>query len=147
MTWDDCPLSGSAETNKAFTCDTNLGFSALYCAFSVTQPIDQIVGLEIVVDVQHSLGALPDYWQLGPAPQCRYDMLSASVNFSDANACASPGFTGAVMQDYRVGEPRAGFRRRRGSRRWCSCRAPRRAASPTTPSTTPCGWCSRTTAP
>ncbi|MEO5618818.1 MAG: hypothetical protein ABIS67_13710 [Candidatus Eisenbacteria bacterium] len=106
MAWDDCPTSPGASINRLFTCDTNIGSSALFCAFSVLQPIDQIIGLEIVVDVQHSLSSLPDYWRLGPSPQCRHDMLSASVDFSAANECASPGFTGAVLQDYLITEPR-----------------------------------------
>jgi len=104
--WDDCPTSAGASSNKPFTCDTNLGSSSLFCAFSVLQPIDQIIGLEIVVDVQHSMSSLPDYWRLGPFPECRYDMLTASVDFSTANECRDPGFTGAAMQGYIATQPR-----------------------------------------
>lgn len=106
MAWDDCQISPGSVNNNEFTCSTNQGGTSLYCAFSVAQPIDQIVGLEIVVDLQHSLSSLPDYWRLGPSPDCRHDMLTANLIFSAANECKDPGFGGALVQDYLVGEPR-----------------------------------------
>ena len=36
----------------------------------------------------------------------RHDLLTASLDFSAANECADPGFTGALVQDYLVTEPR-----------------------------------------
>ncbi len=106
MAWDDCPISPGSVNNLDFPCASNVGAAALYCAFSVAQPIDQIIGLEIVVDLQHSLPSLPDYWRLGPFPDCRRDMLSANLNFSTTGACRDPGFAGALVQDYVIGEPR-----------------------------------------
>jgi len=106
MAWDDCQTSAGAVNNKAFTCDTNLGSSSLYCAFSVLQPIDLMIGLEVVVDVQHSLSALPDYWRLGAFPNCRHDMLTANLDFSTTNECVDPGFSGATLQDYVPTQPR-----------------------------------------
>ncbi len=106
MTWDDCPISAGASGNKQFACDTNTGSASLYCAFSVAKPIDQIVGLEIVVDLQHFDATLPAWWQLGPFPACRHDQLTASLDFSETTECEAPGFTGALVQDYLVTEPR-----------------------------------------
>lgn len=106
MAWEDCPLSGGAFVSEDFSCSTNLGSSSLFCAFSLFQPVDQVVGLELVVDIQHSESTLPDYWRLGPSPDCRHDLLTASVDFTGTFGCAIPGFTGAVMQDYLEGEPR-----------------------------------------
>lgn len=106
VAWDNCPLSGGSVRVKDFTCDTNLGSSSLYCAFSVLEPIDQIVGFELVVDVQHSNAILPNWWRLGPSPECRHDVLTASIDFSPTDACVDPGFTGAVLQDYLVTQPR-----------------------------------------
>ena len=106
MAWDNCPLSGSAVPDKPFTCDTNLGAASLYCAFSLLQPVDQVVGLELVVDVQHSAPIMPDWWRLGPAPDCRHDLLTANIDFSQTDACQDPGFAGALIQDYLITEPR-----------------------------------------
>lgn len=106
MAWDDCPTSSLAAGNKNFSCDTNTGSGSLYCAFHVTAPIDQIIGLEIVVDLQSSAASLPDWWMLGPPPECRHDLLTASLDFSAATECEAPGFTGALVQDYLVTEPR-----------------------------------------
>ena len=106
LAWDDCPTASSASSNKNFSCDTNLGHASLFCAFSVAQPIDQIIGLEIVVDLQSSAATMPDWWQLGPFPSCRHDLLTASLDYSEASECEDPGFVGALVQDYLVGEPR-----------------------------------------
>jgi hypothetical protein len=105
MAWDDCPIVQGVSHNNPFSCSTNLGSGSLYCALSVLQPLDQVIGLELVVDVQHSQSTLPDYWRLGPAPDCRHDDLSASVDFTGTNGCVDPAFSGALVQDYVVGSP------------------------------------------
>lgn len=58
------------------------------------------------MDLQSSAATLPDWWQLGPLPGCRHDLLTASLDYSEATECESPGFVGALVQDYLVGEPR-----------------------------------------
>jgi len=105
MAWDDCQISAGANRDNPFLCSTNFGSGSLYCGFSVAQPIDQVVGLELVVDIQHSLASLPDYWRLGPLPDCRHDMLSASLDFSATTECVDPVFGGALVQDYIEGQP------------------------------------------
>jgi len=58
------------------------------------------------VDVQHSATSLPDWWRLGPPPDCRHDQLTANVDFSAVNECVPLGLTGALVQDYLITEPR-----------------------------------------
>ena len=106
MAWDDCPLSPAATSNETFACDTNLGSLPLFCAFSVAHPIDQIIGLELVVDFQSSAATLPDWWLLGAPPDCRHDELVASLDYAGTSGCDDPGFTGALVQDFLAGEPR-----------------------------------------
>lgn len=105
MAWNDCPMGDQAQSNEFFSCSTNLGSSSLYCAFSLAQPVDQVVTLELVVDLQHSSITLPDYWRLGPFPDCRHDLLTASLDFSATNACTDPAFAGAAVQDFLPGQP------------------------------------------
>lgn len=106
MAWEDCPLSAAAVGNEVFACDNNAGSASLFCAFSVAHAIDQVIGLELVVDFQSAALVLPDWWQLGPPPDCRHDQLVASVDFTGTNGCEDSGFTGALVQDYLIGEPR-----------------------------------------
>lgn len=106
MAWDDCQLSPGSSSNNAFACQTNLGSSSLFISFSSAVAIDQIIGVEVVVDVQHSVAPLPDYWRLGPSPDCRHDMLTASADVGAANAGVAIGFSGALVQDYIESQPR-----------------------------------------
>ena len=106
MAWDDCATTPSANHDNPFACANNLGSGSLYCSFSTAQPIDQVVGLELVVDVQSSQPTLPDYWRLGPIPDCRHDLLTASLDFTLTTDCADPSFSSALLQDYIVGQPR-----------------------------------------
>jgi hypothetical protein len=106
MAWSDCPAGVLAQSDNAFNCSTNLDSQSLYCAFSVAQTIDLVVGLELVVDLQHSAVTLPDYWRLGPIPDCRHDMLTAILDFSQATVCENPQFAGTAVQDFLPGEPR-----------------------------------------
>lgn len=105
MTWQNCPLGGGVRTQE-FNCGNDVEVFYLYCAFSTLEPIDQVVGLELVVDLQHSSAVIPDYWRLGPFPDCRHDALTAGLNFSGTIGCANPGFSSALVQDYIVGQPR-----------------------------------------
>ena len=105
MAWDDCQLSSGANRDNPFACSTNLGSGSLYCSFSCAQPIDQVVGLELVVDVQGADPSLPDYWRLGPFPDCRHDLLAASLDYSATTMCTDPAFAGALIQDYVEGQP------------------------------------------
>ena len=105
LAWDDC-RSGSGVPNKAFACDANDVVLDLFCAFQ--PPADfgvDVVGIEAVVDVQHSLPQLPDWWQMGFAG-CRQGELLANADFSAGGDCLDPwgGIAGAAeIQNYTVG--------------------------------------------
>jgi hypothetical protein len=113
LTWNDCYQSPSAVSNVAFACNTNVGQNEMFCAFTMPQAATNVVAVEIVIDVQHSSSALPDWWQLTTGG-CRGDAaqfnLTASADFSGRTACANmwQGSPSAIanMQGYIPSEPR-----------------------------------------
>src|SRR5262245_46103439 len=70
LTWGDCALGGAATSNLASGCGSSSGEQVLYAAFSVDSPIDSVLGLELIVDLQTAGSDLPDWWRLG-AGECR----------------------------------------------------------------------------
>jgi hypothetical protein len=106
LRWGDCPLSASASVVRGFSCDTDAGDQALICAFTSAQAIDSVLGVEIVVDLQHSDAALPDWWHLEPAG-CRDNALRADQSFS-SSACSDVwgGQAAGGILDYAIGMPR-----------------------------------------
>jgi hypothetical protein len=107
LRWGDCPLGASASGVRGFSCDTDAGEQTLVCAFTSPQPIDSVLGVEIVVDLQHSDAVLPDWWHLEPAG-CRDNALRADQTFG-SSACSNiwAGAAGGIL-DYAIGMPRGG---------------------------------------
>ena len=115
LAWGDCALGGAGTSGITIPCTTDLGDSRLYLSFSLSQPVDQVLGIEVVVDLQSEASPLPDWWHFEaaspqfPQPGCRAGLLDASRDFSTDHTCVNPwaGTTGdAVVQSYTPGEPR-----------------------------------------
>jgi hypothetical protein len=107
LTWNDCAPAAAASHDLGWLCDSNLGASELYCAFSLAAPVDSVLGFEIVVDIQHAAPVLPDWWQLA-ASGCRYGQLDADLDFTTHGECAdfSLGRATGGLLGYYVTEPR-----------------------------------------
>jgi hypothetical protein len=111
LTWGDCALGGGL-SSIAPPCDTESGSQVLYVAFSLGQPVDQVLGIETVVDIQSEATTLPDWWHFEPAGPilpagCHEGALEASRSFTET-ACVDPwaGTTGdALVQDFMPGAP------------------------------------------
>ncbi len=108
LTWNDCALGISAASIRGFACNADFGQQALYCALVMAQPTDSVLGVEIVVDVQHAAPALPDWWHF-EVGGCRAGQLVADDNFGLAN-CQDlwQGQASGGLQSYTVGMPRGG---------------------------------------
>lgn len=109
LSWNDCPGGFGSTQSRVFGCGTNNGAENLIAAFSVAQPLDSVIGIEAVVDIQVAADSLPPWWQLG-AGGCRDGLLSANENFTSDTTCADPWKdTGvAVVQDFQLHQPRGG---------------------------------------
>lgn len=109
LTWDACAFEPGASPVHAFACDANDDTVHLHVGFTVGQTVDSVIGLEIVVDVQHESATLPDWWRLDGAG-CRAGALRADLNFGAVARCADP-WTGngiAGFPAYTVTQPRGG---------------------------------------
>jgi len=105
LNWEQCGPAGAA--NEVFSCDNNSTAFPLFCAFSLAQPLTDVIGLELVVDLQHADSTLPDWWQLGVGG-CRYGQLSANGAAPTGADCLDLWQGDAVggIQGYEVGQPR-----------------------------------------
>lgn len=108
LAWDDC-RTGSGLTNLSFACDNNDAMLELIASFQLGAPLTDVIGIEVVVDVQHSSATLPDWWLMGSGA-CRADQLFAGADFTLLGDCADPwnGAASAEVQGYDTGQPRGG---------------------------------------
>ena len=109
LTWGDCALQGAGQTVQGFSCDTDVGLHTLICGLTVAAPIDSVLGIEVVVDVQHSAPTLPDWWALGGS-DCRAGSLRADTDFGTLNTCINVWQTAIAggLLTYTPGMPRGG---------------------------------------
>jgi hypothetical protein len=114
LTWNECELGPGASHDRVSPCDNNLGEQALYCAFRLPAPADSVLGVEIVVDLQHADPVLPDWWRFGVGA-CRAGNLRADFDFTAQSGCADFFFGNAAggLQGYYVTEPRGGLNQAR----------------------------------
>ncbi|MBI5709680.1 MAG: hypothetical protein HZC42_05145 [Candidatus Eisenbacteria bacterium] len=109
LTWDECVLDPAAPHNRNSPCLGNVNGQDLYCAFQMPFPVDSVLGVDIVVDVQHGSPVLPSWWQFAP-DSCRAGQLRVSFDFSTSSFCTDFWFGNGVggLQGYYQGEPRGG---------------------------------------
>jgi hypothetical protein len=109
LNWNDCPGGLGSASNRVFGCGTDAGSERLIAAFSVAQPVDSVIGIEAVVDVQIGAEPLPPWWGFN-AGGCRAGSLTAQQDFTRDSTCADPWNDAgvALIQDYLPGEPRGG---------------------------------------
>jgi hypothetical protein len=114
LSWNDCPLGASTSQDQAFACDVNSGQHELVVSFSLPQPADSVLALEIAVDVQHADPTLPAWWQFGNVP-CRGGSLHADNQFGSRAACQDlwQGLGVGGLQSFTVGQPRGGLNQAR----------------------------------
>lgn len=114
LTWGDCALNGAGQTVEAFSCDTNVGSHTLVCGLTVGTPIDSVLGIEVVVDLQHSAPTLPDWWALAGS-DCRAGALRGDTNFGTLNTCVNFWQTTVAggLLSYTAGMPRGGVNQAR----------------------------------
>lgn len=108
LTWGDCAL-GSSARDLASPCDSNTGGQSLFCAFRLPFAADSVLGLELVVDVQHADATMPSWWMFAPGG-CRAGDLRPTFDFRTLSACQDflLGNASGGLQDYTVGQPRGG---------------------------------------
>jgi hypothetical protein len=109
LTWNDCALAPGSTHDFSSPCLSNVGAQHLYCAFRMPFPTDSVLGVEIVVDVQHANATLPDWWRLDNVG-CRAGELRAGTDFPPASPCVDffQDEASSDLQGYYLTEPRGG---------------------------------------
>ena len=109
LTWDACAFEPQASPVRMFACDTNQDTLRLHAAFTVAQPVDSVIGFEVVIDLQHESPTLPDWWRF-EGGGCRAGALRADVRFGNVPGCADPWTDEGIASfpSYAVTEPRGG---------------------------------------
>ena len=105
-TWGACALGGGTH-DVTFSCGDLFATHSLVCSFMLAAPIDSVIGVELVVDVQCATDTLPAYWHLDTGG-CNANQLL--VSFPAPGACADPwgGHAGGLLQEAVAGQPRGG---------------------------------------
>jgi hypothetical protein len=109
LRWDNCYGDGGA-WNKTFACNTNLGSERLIGSFELDQPLTQVAGVEITLDLSTPGPLLPAWWVLSGAGGCRVatppilimnpTIPASAVNCTDwAGGAAAGGLAG-----YQIGQ-------------------------------------------
>ena len=88
LSWDHCALGGRV-SNKAFACGTNAGSEMLVLSYEPPVAKNDCVGIEVVMHILSSSGAMPDWWQLVTAG-CRASSMAFSLVPEDAGTCEFP---------------------------------------------------------
>ncbi len=109
LSWGDC-APGTSTHDLSNACDTNVGEQELFCAFRMPFAVDSVLGLELVVDVQHSAASLPDWWRFSSPGGCRAGILQPTFDFTGRSACQDffLGNATGALQSYTVGQPHGG---------------------------------------
>jgi len=96
--WDNCFDDGGL-MNKTFACNTNAGQEQLVVSLVLAEPMLDVSGQEIVVDIRSASATLPAWWAFKNAGTCRTASLTmnstisaSAVNCLDwANGAAAGG--------------------------------------------------------
>ena len=64
---NDCPSSGLSTVDRSSACATNAGYNVLIGSVIVPPGLEQVVGIEVLLDYQTDAPILPDWWRFDQA--------------------------------------------------------------------------------
>ena len=77
--WTECWGDGGT-SNRSFACNTNTGFDRLNLSFVVDQPIPNVSGMEMYLQLASESPTLPLWWSMKNAGTCRPTSLALLIN-------------------------------------------------------------------
>ena len=95
LSWTSCAGSAGAASDLTVPC-VNTDHENAFVSFELASPMDSVVAVEGVVDIQSSAPELPEWWMYQPGG-CRYLRLIASASFPGGSGCADFGAGGASL--------------------------------------------------
>jgi hypothetical protein len=113
LTWNDC-AAGAGVSNRAFACNDEGMVHELIAAFRAPQPIDSVLGAELVIDLQSGSTTLPSWWRFDVGGCRAGNVLQADVDFGSRSACTDLWQGDAVWSvSYTPGMPHGGLNQAR----------------------------------
>jgi hypothetical protein len=119
LSWSRCHGDGGTQ-NRTFACDTNAGTEVLVCSFVLDDPMSQVSGNEVVLEVLSEDDPLPTWWQFKDVGTCRQTSLGMNtiedvndVVCTDWASGQSVGGIGAYNQELGTVDPSLTTRHRR----------------------------------
>jgi hypothetical protein len=91
--WNDCLGDGGVIDNSLFACGASSATDHAVGSFALTNPMNDFVAVEVVVDLQAASATLPAWWDFSPSPgACHGTSLSVTFDFSSLGqlSCADP---------------------------------------------------------
>ena len=71
LAWNHCLPQGTGVQNKDFACNTNSGEHTLVGTFQLSSNMNQVSGVEIILQLASASAALPAWWNLRAIGGCR----------------------------------------------------------------------------
>jgi hypothetical protein len=105
LAWEDCRApAGAGLLNRNFGCGSNISEFPLIPVFTLASPVDSVLAVELVIDVDVAADPLPDWWRTDPG-QCRANGWTAGP--APATSCNDPwgGLGTASFQGWLPGTP------------------------------------------
>ncbi len=88
--WEDCRTSpGAGLENRNFSCGLSLTDMPLIPTLRLTDPVDSVLAVEMVVDVIVSSSALPTWWNMAPGG-CHGSPSGWGASLATATSCSDP---------------------------------------------------------
>ena len=85
LRWTTCDGEGGVQ-HREFACATNTGTHVIAGSFVLDEGVQEVVGDELVVDIETASSTLPEWWRFRSAGACR----SASLSVSPLDAASCP---------------------------------------------------------
>jgi hypothetical protein len=103
--WSDCRVQGGpGAANRDYPCVSSILEFPLLPGFVLAAPVDSVLSMELVIDVDVAADALPDWWRMDPN-QCNETGWSADTAPPPTCADAWAGEGVASVQGWLVGSP------------------------------------------
>ena len=103
LRWNAC-FGDAGAFNKNFACNTNAGSNLLVGSFVLGQPVAQMSGSDITIDLASASSPLPTWWAFKNAGTCRQASLQTSTPSATANCLNWAGGNEIVVQgSYTIG--------------------------------------------
>jgi hypothetical protein len=85
LAWNTCMGDGGVNS-RTFACGANTGSNVLTASFLLDADLNNVSGVELVLDILTTSDPVPDWWHFRDVGTCRQNSLTMNVVYAD-NLC------------------------------------------------------------